>query len=158
MTYRIMDTNILVIANRRNTHATLVCSKRCADLLQELQIKGIVVIDADFRILKEYCQNANQTGQPGIGDAFLLWVLRNRGTPLCELQAITILPSADGSENYSEFPSDPTLHGFDPSDRKFVAVCLAHPARPSIHNAGDSDWGNYRTALEKHGVVVREVC
>jgi hypothetical protein len=60
--------------------------------------------------------------------------------------------------NFEEFLLDPSLATFDPSDRKFVAVAVAHPEHPPILNATDSDWWDYREALAHHSVRVEFVC
>jgi hypothetical protein len=64
-----------------------------------------------------------------VGDAFLKWVLTNRTNPKhCEQVRITQIAEND----FAEFPRSQSLVGFDPSDRKFVAVALTHPQRPAI--------------------------
>lgn len=60
--------------------------------------------------------------------------------------------------DFAEFPQSASLAGFDPSDRKFVAVALAHPHRPAIANAVDSDWRNYESVLAEHGIKVEFLC
>jgi hypothetical protein len=57
-----------------------------------------------------------------------------------------------------EFPEDPDLAGFDPSDRKFVAVALKSSCAPEIANAADSDWYIYGERLEKHGIRLKFLC
>ena len=48
----------------------------------------------------------------------------------CDL--VPIKP-VDGSENeFEEFPDDPALKDINLADRKFIAVAIAHPERPSI--------------------------
>ncbi len=154
----VVDTNVLVVANRRDTATPAACVRACVALLRDIQAHGRLVLDTEFRILNEYRHNANEAGKPGSGDAFLLWALRNQRNPnRCVLQAITCQPDG-GGENYAEFPTDPALHSFDRSDRKFVAVSCAHPARPPIYNAVDSDWWHHAVALHSNGVVVIELC
>lgn len=99
-------------------------------------------------------RNLRSEGQPGPGDAFLKWVLTNRSNPQrCALVSLT--PQGD---SFLEFPNDPDLEGFDPSDHKFAAVAHAHPDHPPVLNATDSDWWHYREALACHGVRVEFVC
>jgi len=76
----------------------------------------------------------------------------------CELVAITQQPSSSDPKDFVEFPNDSTLQNFDRSDRKFVAVALAHPETPPILNATDSDWWHYRIALEMHGIKLHFLC
>ena len=63
----------------------------------------------------------------------------------------------DGIGDYKEFPEDPDLANFDPSDRKFVAVAIASGANPTIFNATDSDWQDAEAALKKY-VTVQQLC
>ena len=66
----------------------------------------------------------------------------------------------EANDTFAEFPSDPSLTSFDHDDRKFVAVAIAAGTkrRPPILDASDSDYSHYREALERHGVVVEELC
>jgi len=63
--------------------------------------------------------------------------------------------STNGSD---KFPEDPELRGFDPSDRKFVAVSMVHPKHPSILQAVDRLWWGFKDALERNGVNVEFIC
>jgi hypothetical protein len=153
----IVDTNVLIAANARNCpQANPACVQRCVQLLQKIKIAGILVIDDAWLIIKEYKVEVSQTGQPGVGDAFLKWVLVNQANPRhCE--RITITPTEEDYQ-FAEFPDDPELAKFDPSDRKFVAVALTHPDHPPIYNAVDSDWKIHQLALEKHGIQIEFLC
>jgi hypothetical protein len=121
MNAEVVDTNVLVAANARDTHISPECADVCIDALLSIQYEKIVVIDDGWRILGEYQRNANSQSQPGPGDAFLLWILRNHFNPeRCEQVRITALGGSDS--DFEEFPLDPDLERLDRSDRKFVAV------------------------------------
>lgn len=152
----IVDTNVPVTANGRNTHANPTCVIACTRKLGEIVDNHILVLDDQWQIIGEYQQNLNSTGQPGVGDIFLKWVLTNRKNPNC-CELVPITPNKDDG-GFAEFPKDATLIGFDLSDRKFVAVALAHLEHPPILNATDSDWGVYQGALKKHGIQVEFLC
>ena len=109
------------------------------------------------RILGEYVRYLSPSGQPGPGYAFMKWVFDNRANPQrCELVPIT---QEVGSDNiFLEFPDDPDLNGFDPSDRKFVVVALASEHSPSVLNAVDSGWWIHRAALSRHGIEIDFDC
>jgi hypothetical protein len=64
----------------------------------------------------------------------------------------------EGDDNFLEFPVDRALKNFDRSDRKFVAVALAHPERPPILQAVDSKWWGFKDALNRNGVRVEFLC
>ncbi len=153
--YRVVDTNVLIVANHKAPQASLECVLACVEHLNNLRKSDILVIDSDWLIIGEYRRKNSESGQPGVGDAFLKWMLTNRTNPKhCEQVHITQLAEND----FVEFPRSPSLAGFDPSDRKFVAVALTHPQRPAIANAVDSDWRNYESALADHGVKVDFLC
>ncbi|MFN8557994.1 MAG: hypothetical protein U0531_11845 [Dehalococcoidia bacterium] len=153
----VVDTNVLVAANARDTHASPVCSRACKDALVTIQRSKRVVLDDGRRILKEYLANASSSGQPGVGDAFLLWVLRNQANRRhCE--QVTITPRAGADDNFEEFPIDPDLAGFDRADRKFVAVALASNHQPAVLNATDTDWYHHREALGRYGLRITFLC
>lgn len=152
----IVDTNVPVVANGGHPEASARCVRSCTQQLRMIA-RGHrrLVIDAGWQILSEYMSNLRSQGQPGVGDAFLKWVLTNRENPR---RCIRVVISRVEQDEYAEFPTDPDLAGFDRSDRKFVAVAVAHPKHPPVLNATDSDWWHYRTALERHGVSVEFVC
>ena len=152
----VVDTNVLIVANGRDVEqAAPSCVRKCAEELRTITDGGILVLDSGMEILREYRRKVNQSGSPGIGDGFLKWALTNlANASRCHRVAIT--PNA--ARGYDEFPEDPDLTTFDRSDRKFVAVARAHPGRPTILNATDSDWANANAALVRHGVLVQELC
>lgn len=157
MSHTIIDTNVPLVANGHSDQASRPCALACQQLIAEFSAdRRVLVIDSGWRIIQEYRHRLNQSGQPGIGDAFLKWVLTNQANPRrCEQVPIT--PSADGRD-FAEFPDDPALAGFDRSDRKFVAVSRAHPTHPPIFNAVDTDWLHHHDALAAHGVIVEQLC
>jgi hypothetical protein len=153
----VIDTNVLVAANGRDCpQATPACQLACIQQLRHTQAQDVLVIDDRFLILLEYQHKVSPSGQPGVGDAFLKWVLTNQGNP-SHCQQVSITPTAFGS--FEEFPADvPALQDFDPSDHKFVAVSRKHPEHPPILNAVDSDWLHHATALSEAGVTVQQLC
>ncbi len=156
----IIDTNVLIVANGRDTpHASLACRLACVRSLDEIQEQHNFVLDNKWHVLNEYKKKVNQSGQPGVGDRFLKWILRNQGNrDRCEIVTITTLADSTDGNDFAEFPDDPALANFDRSDRKFVALALAHPERPPILNATDTDWHGHQSALEKHGVKIQFLC
>jgi hypothetical protein len=151
----VVDTNVPKVANRDTSQGSLRCITTCAKYIQELQEQHILVLDDDWHILKEYTRQLKSRGQPGVGGAFLKWVLTNQHNPgRCEQVHIT----EDVHGGYLEFPNDPDLGNFDPSDRKFVAVALTHTEHPPILNAVDTDWWDHRVTLERHGIRIKFLC
>jgi len=153
----IVETNILVVANRKSDQAGPDCLLACVDALETAKKKQIVAIDSGTKIFKEYFHHVNRAGQPGLGDAFIKWLWDNQAYPKhCE--RVDITPTPKGENDFEEFPDDPGLSKFDPSDRKFVVVALKSKYHPMVLNATDSDWWLFRTALEKHQVFVKFLC
>lgn len=155
----IVDTNVPLVANQRHAKVSPKCVMECINLIGSItrQQNKILVLDDVWHIVGEYKKKLNEQGQPGVGDGFLKWVLTNYfNSQRCEQVSI----QHDKVENrYSPFPGDdPDMANFDLSDRKFVAVALAHPEHPPIYNATDTDWFDHQTPLAKHGVRVEFLC
>ena len=137
----IADTNVPKVANWQTSQASPACVAACARRLSDIQSAGTLVLDDGWHILREYLTNLRSSGQPGMGDAFLKWVLTNQANPRrCELVHITPVNTGPDCCDFAEFPEDNNLARFDPADRKFVAVAVAHPEHPPILNAVDTDW------------------
>lgn len=158
MTARVVDTNVAIVANGGAAHADPGCVQAALRTLLDLQQDGPVVIDDAYRILGEYRRHLQPVGQPGPGDAYFQWLLRNQANPKCCEQAPITLRGSEG-EDYLEFPEDPELAGFDRSDRKFVAVARVSAHRPVILNATDTrSWPAFRLPLQRHGVFIECLC
>mgnify|MGYP003376127809 CR=1 FL=1 len=155
----IVDTNVAVVANQRYSHATPACAIACVERLTLIEREQTLVLDDQWFILHEYMRQLRSKGQPGVGDRFLRWVLTNRANPQrCEW--VSISPKHPGKDDgdFAEVANIPELEHFDPADKKFVAVALIHPQHPPVINAVDTDWQDYREALEQLGVTVEFVC
>ena len=152
----IVDTNVAVVANGQSPQASSNCIDTCINRLERI-IRGEekLVLDSGWVILGEYLRNLRSSVEPGAGDNFLRWILMNKDQR-CDLVPIT---PVDGSENdFEEFPDDSALNDFDPDDRKFIAVAAAHPEKPPILQAVDSQWWDFRDALQENGVIVAFIC
>lgn len=150
----LIDTNVPLAANGKSD-AGPACVLAAVQRLISLQAGEKLVLDASYLILKEYQNKLSPTGQPGVGDAFLLWAWRNHTNPRhCEL--ITLEVAEDNS--FLAFPTDPALTAFDLADRKFVAAALTHEANPAVVNATDKDWHEHHAALTSNGVRVEFLC
>lgn len=154
--YLVIDTNVGVVANRKHEAAQAGCIMACIQALTKAR-RQVVVVDDAQRIFTEYRHHLSPSGQPGAGDAFFKWLWDNQGNPRrCRRVKVTAL--SQNGRGFAEFPDDPDLIGFDPSDRKFVAVARASGKDPTILNASDRDWWEYREALERNGVMLKFLC
>ncbi len=154
--HRVIDTNVLIVANNRESpQASPKCIISCIKWLKSFEKSGILVIDSNWLMIEEYQNKVNSSGQPGVGDAFLKWILLNRSNPhRCQQVQITQIAEYE----FREFPKSESLQKFDLSDRKFVAVALTHPQRPAIANAVDSDWFIFQEALVANGITIEFLC
>jgi len=151
----VMDTNVAVVANGKS-HAGDECVQVCIDTLLAIRKNHRLLLDRLGLVLDEYRKRLSPSGQPGPGDAFFKWLWNNQENPE-HCQQVHITPTRD-PQQFEEFPDDPNLAGFDPSDRKFVAVAVASRERPPIMNASDNDWWDYREALQRHGIEILFLC
>ncbi len=151
----VVDTNVVVVANGKSQQASTTCVVTCVERLQQIIVGEVkLVLDDEWHILDEYMRNLRSSGAD-VGDRFLRWLLTNKDK-MCDFVSITPI---DGSENeFHEFPMDPALANFDPADRKFIAVALAHSDKPPILQAVDSVWWNYRNTLKQNGVTIDFIC
>ncbi len=150
----VVDTNVPITANDVDSD----CGRACVAAL-ESAMAGVVCIDEGLRILQEYINNVELPGQPGVGHAFVRRLHQMQAVEtVCRQVRITPCHGSNEAENYVEFPGDPDLERFDPSDRKFDAVVIASGVSPPVLNATDSDWWDDRVALHRNGVVVQFLC
>lgn len=153
----VVDTNVPLAANNK-ADASPNCVMACVDALMAIMTdKQSIAIDDSWHILNEYKRKLSPSGQPGVGDQFLKWVLTNLANPERCVQVV-ITPRAGEKDQFEEFPDDPALASFDRADRKFVAVACAHPEHPPILQALDTKWWGWKDALERGGVTVTFLC
>lgn len=154
----VVDTNVPIAASGRGGQASVECVSACRDaILGVMRDERRLALDDDGLIIKEYKGNLSASGQPGLGDAFLMWVLTNWANPKrCDLVRLTDAAGAEGG--FEQFPDADGLEDFDPSDRKFVAVANAHAEKPPILEALDSKWWGWKDALTAAGITVVFLC
>ena len=147
----VTDTNVLIAANGRNTHADLACQIACITAIMEIHTGGIAVLDYGGLILEEYAQHCAYSGQPGVGDGFFKYLFDNQHAG-ARVRLVSITGLDDPQRGFAELPAN-TL---DPSDRKFLAAAVA--AQAVILNATDSDWHEHRMLVAQLPVAVRQLC
>ena len=147
----VIDTNVAVVANGRNTHADLQCQIACIEKLESITNRHTLAIDDKGLIFQEYQKHLNFNGQPGTGDIFFKYLFYNQHNKR-KVFTCTITPVEDPRKGFSELPDN----DLDSSDRKFLAVSVASNA--TIINATDSDWSEQAFLLRKLGVKVNQLC
>lgn len=147
----VVDTNVAVVANGRQTHADLRCQKLCVEKLRSVVAGEVIVIDDRGAILQEYRRHLNFSGMPGVGDMFFKHVFdyQHSGD---RVRRTLITPSSDDGRGFEELPEN-TL---DRADRKFLAVAVV--ANAVVLNATDSDWVEHKALTETLGVQVEQLC
>lgn len=152
----VIDTNVLLVANRKHADVSPECIAECVQGLQAVQAgKHVVVLDDGYRILGEYQHKTSLNPPKGVGDVFLKWLLRHAGQPM-NVEKVSITESAPNE--FVEFPDAALQAIFDAPDRKFAAVANAHPLKPSIWQAADCKWLDWWKALAAAGVKVEFLC
>lgn len=150
----IVDTNVAVTANGRSAQAKLPCVRACIERLLSIRQNEKIVLDTSWHVIREYKDNLAESGQPGVGDAFLLWVLQNWANPdICELHDLEM--SAQKPQEFAAFPDVEELSNFDRSDRKFVALAVVSKA--PIHTAVDRDFWDNKDTLARHHIQIEFV-
>lgn len=147
----VIDANVLIAANLRETHVSVSCAAASARFLLHAQDE-VILEDTAGMALAEYRRYCHMSGQPGAGDRFLQWFMRARWSAE-HVARIDIGETA--AEATGRIP--PRLRGFDPSDHKWVALYLLGGA-DVIANSADSDYSEWSAAFADEGVVVRELC
>lgn len=151
----IVEVNVGIAANGRDTHVSLTCQKTCVEMLQTLCERGGFAMDEGGLIFDEYRGYLNFDGEPGVGDLFFKWVNDVQwNEALCRRESITSHPT----RTFAEFPSDLALAKFDCSDRKYAAIAKKCGRNAAVFNAADSDWKHHAKALNRNGVNVVNLC
>ena len=147
----VVDTNVAIVANRRETDAEVRCQLTCVERLRTLASREVVAIDDSGSILEEYKRRLNFSGMPGVGDAFLKHVF-NYQYQDDRVRRVAVTPSNDDGRGFEELPENT----FDRSDRKFLAVAVV--AKAVVLNATDSDWDEQAALMNALGVKVSQLC
>jgi len=146
----VVDTNVAIAANGRDTHADELCQLACIEALTHAA-KNVVFLDDNELIFNEYARHLNFPGQPGMGDAFFKHVFDHQYSGK-KVKLVTVTPSDDHTRGFEELP----VNTLDASDRKFLAVAVT--AKSCILNATDSDWAENAVLLNRLLVTVEQLC
>ena len=151
MTPYVVDTNVAIAANGRNTHVDPECQLACVEKLEDVCRWQVVVVDDGGLIFDEYKGNLNFAGAPGMGDTFFKHLF-DHSYDENRVRRVSITPCSDDRLGFKELPEN----GLDKSDRKFLAAALV--AQATILNATDSDWSQQEALTKCLGVTVKQLC
>ncbi|WP_449117047.1 hypothetical protein [Pseudomonas viridiflava] len=148
----VIETNVAISANGKNTHASLECQLACVIFLSSVVAqRKLIAIDDLGLILEEYAKYLNYSGQPEVGDEFFKYLNDHQYYPRRVLRT-NITPNNALERGFDELP----VNSMDPSDRKFLAVALVSGA--IVVNALDSDWDENIEEINGIGVEVSQLC
>ena len=141
----VVDTNVPVVANGRDTHADELCQISCIEAILEIQSGRTVVLDEQGEVFAEYQDYLSFRGEPGVGDRFFRYVYDHQHSG----SRVRLVPitKTDDARGFEELPAN----SLDPSDRKFLALAVVTKA--AIVNATDSDWREQRELLDRLSVA-----
>lgn len=150
----VVDTNVAIAANGRNTHASLACQFVCAEFLQGLvspMKRTQIVLDMQGLIFDEYSGHLSYKGEPGVGDIFFKY-LHDHMYLGKKIRLVHITQIDDEARSFNELPPNTV----DKSDRKFLAAAVTADAK--IVNAVDTDWHEQIAFVAGLGVNVQQLC
>lgn len=157
MKHVIVDTNVPIKAADFHSEdvVDLKCSQSCLSFIKTLMNSDdVVVLDTGWEILNEYKKHIDIHAEDNVASEFLMWIIHGMLTEKVVQYQIT----KTGNNSYAEFPTSPSLSGFDRSDRKFVALAKVDPTNPSIYNGSDTDWWDFREAFTREGIHIVFLC
>jgi hypothetical protein len=143
----VVDTNVGIVANDRKAEGAHLPESvlECVRFLIALTKSGRVAIDAGREIIREYQHLMRSTGEPGVGDAFLKWVLTNQTNHnRCRIVDITGIVVPDELDGFRD-------------DEKFIQTALGCP-KPQIAEAVDGLWWKRRRDFATKGIIVHFLC
>lgn len=149
----IIDTNVIVVANRQNSRVFEGCAQACVNFVVKAHKEHVVLIDSGDEIRGEYAKALKISRPMGLGALFLLHVINNQFNQRW-VQRVDLDKGADGE--FLDFPKVPELANFDKDDRKFAS--MAKKTGIAVSNAIDSDWADSLIALNANGINVDFLC
>lgn len=150
----VVETNVSIAANGRDTHASLTCQYTCIEFLEGLVAPNshmTIVLDEQELIFNEYRNYLNYKGQPGVGDIFFKHLHDHKYLGE-KVKLISITPIADETRGFEELPANP----IDKSDRKFLAAAIV--ANAKVINALDTDWDEQAIFVDSMNITIEQLC
>lgn len=151
----VVDTNVLLVAERMHNEVAEECVLSCVQHLQAIKDEGTVVLDDRYRVLGEYQNKLSTRKGKGAGTVFLKWLLQHQAN---SRHVVYVSLTETAANCFLEFPTAALEADFDPSDRKFPAIANAHPSRPTILQATDCKWLRWWPSLAAAGISVEFLC
>ena len=150
----VVDTNVTVAANGRDTHASMACQYNCIVFLEDIvspEKRAHIILDEHGLIFDEYCGHLNYKGAPGVGDIFFKY-LHDHMYLGKKIRLVPITPITNENRGFNELPPN----SVDKSDQKFLATAVVAGAK--IVNAVDTDWHEQSEFITGLGINVQQLC
>ncbi|MCP4109122.1 MAG: hypothetical protein GY749_26930 [Desulfobacteraceae bacterium] len=156
MSSRIIDTNVWVVASGLSWPSE-VCVQTCLDWLEEFKESGqsLVVDTASFENESVFGGTVISEMRGNLKEGTYGYDFLNQHLMAHFLFDLTEIRY---DKNGARLPTDIHLPGFEPADRKWVALHLEHLQHPPVHNASDGDWIKFEENLCEAGIAVNQLC
>lgn len=142
-------------ASELQTEDEQLCADKCIDLLHNIiQLGTIIVVDSHQEILEEYRKviRVNMRHEPNMTSVFYRRIMQKLAEASPQIEVVEL--HQKGRHMYEEYPEHPALSGFDPPDKKYIALANVHSSKPHIVNATDTDWWHVKSVLAELGIIV----
>jgi hypothetical protein len=149
----IIDTNLIVVANRQNAEVAENCVLACTKFIIEARSNSIIIMDTSDEIRTEYAKALKTSKPMGLGALFLMHIFQHQFNT-STVQRVDF--PKDESGEFIDFPKTPELADFDRDDRKFAA--LSKKTGVAVSTAIDTDWLISLEALHTSGISVHFLC
>jgi hypothetical protein len=153
MNFLVIDTNVLVVANRQSAGVDEACVDACTKAIIEAEQNSVVLLDEDDEVRQEYFRNIGQERPYGLAARFLIHLHQNQYNA-SHFKKLMLLKNCNGE--FACCPQQLIDAGFDRSDRIFAA--LAKLGNAPVLNATDSDWLDHFPVLKANGIFVHFLC
>jgi hypothetical protein len=152
----IIETNIFAGANGIADHLSEEEKNECILFISKYIKDSITYIDTSNAMFSEYKKYCSFSGKPNIGDYFFKWLWDNQNNKQ-KCTRVEIHPLDDKYFDFRELAQYKKLKKFDKSDKKFIAVCIAAEKVPTIYNACDSDWDEYKEVFDEYDITIEKI-
>ncbi len=150
----IMDTNVAAKAAALQKDCRLEemkMQRKCAEFIGEFvnNPSSQLILDMNYEIVHEYRKRIPH--ETDLGRIFWRWFNTYVGKIPFE-NMVRLEKDSDG--NYVSFPLEERTEKFDRSDRKFIALSIAHSEHPPVVEASDGKWYGFRDVFAEYGVHI----
>jgi hypothetical protein len=156
MSYKVIDTNVLLVASGLQNAVPHCCTLRAMRFIRTFWEHYRLSLDNGWQILHEWQQRI-QDYQDSIGYEFFCDACQRSHDE--EYAEAVDIEEAESHPRYLAILDDWEIRGgFDQNDRKFVKVAICSLNSPTICNSSDPDWNEQADTFAKHNIMIEELC